>query len=62
MFSSTWYLSIEIESDKIAQHLEDHGYIFFPALYAKPIQPDSSRDAQMVEKYTKLIVEFAKNG
>lgn len=56
-----YHSKIEIDSDKIAQHLEDHGYIF-STLLSKPIQPNSSRDSQMVEKHTKLIGAFAKNG
>lgn len=51
----------EIGSNKMAQHLEDHAYIF-SSILKKPVRPDSSRDAQMVERHTRLLAAFARDG
>lgn len=50
-----------IESDKMVDHMDDLCFIF-PTLTNKPIENGSSKDAEVVEKYTKLLADFAKNG
>lgn len=51
----------ELDAKHIVEHMDDLQYIFTSASIPR-IKDENSAEGQVVNKYTKLLYSFAKNG